>query len=83
MESSIGDSELSMSNIVTFPIVQTAFSVSEAAHYIGMSKSFLDKRRCHGGGPTFTRCGTRVRYLLADLDAWMHQNRRLNTSEAA
>ncbi|WP_426615726.1 helix-turn-helix transcriptional regulator [Bradyrhizobium sp. McL0616] len=44
--------------------------VKEAAEYLGLSKSFLDKARIYGGGPTFMRFGTAVVYSTDDLDAW-------------
>lgn len=49
--------------------------VKQAAEYVGVSKSLLDKLRCYGGGPTFVKLGATVIYTTADLDAWVASNR--------
>ncbi|MHC2295368.1 helix-turn-helix transcriptional regulator [Bradyrhizobium barranii] len=43
---------------------------AEAAQYLGLSKSFLDKARIYGGGPAFMKFGSAVVYATDDLDAW-------------
>ncbi|MDX3928688.1 MAG: helix-turn-helix domain-containing protein [Shinella sp.] len=50
--------------------------VKQAAHYVGVSKSFLDKARCYGGGPAFVKLGTSVIYRTQDLDEWVATNRQ-------
>ena len=50
--------------------------VKQAAAYVGVSKSYLDKARCYGGGPTFVKLGTTVIYRSEDLDAWVAANRQ-------
>lgn len=50
--------------------------VKQAAAYVGVSKSYLDKARCYGGGPTFAKLGTTVIYRSEDLDAWVAANRQ-------
>jgi len=57
--------------------------VKAAAQYIGVSKSFLDKARCYGGGPTFFKIGAAVIYAKADLDAWMAERRATSTWQGA
>jgi hypothetical protein len=52
----------------------------EAAAYLNISKSWLDKRRVFGGGPPYTKFGRRVNYSIADLDDFAARNRRQNTS---
>jgi excisionase family DNA binding protein len=42
----------------------------EAAAYLRLSPRTLEKLRVLGGGPRFRKFGRRVRYALADLDAW-------------
>jgi len=43
----------------------------EAAGYLGVSPSFLAKRRVSGDGPHFIKYGgKRVVYLQSDLEAW-------------
>lgn len=46
-----------------------------AADYLGLSKSLLDKMRCYGSGPAYTKLGRAVIYNTADLDAWLVQHR--------
>lgn len=48
----------------------------EAANYIGLSPSTLEKYRIRGGGPRFVHLGGRaVGYDVADLDAWIDLQR--------
>lgn len=49
--------------------------VKQAAEYIGVSKSLLDKLRCYGGGPAYAKLGTSVIYNTDDLDAWVAARR--------
>lgn len=44
--------------------------VQQAADYLGVSKSFLDKARIYGGGPQYMRFGRSIVYSTADLDKW-------------
>jgi len=43
----------------------------EAAAYVGLSKSTLEKLRVTGGGPVYAALGRVVVYRLEDLDAWV------------
>ena len=52
-----------------------------AADYLGVSASFLAKRRVNGSGPPYRKFGRRVLYAISDIDAWADLNRRLSTSE--
>jgi len=49
--------------------------VRQAAEYVGVSKSLLDKLRCYGGGPAYAKLGTSVIYNTDDLDAWVAARR--------
>ena len=49
--------------------------VKQAAEYVGVSKSLLDKLRCYGGGPTYAKLGASVIYNSDDLDSWLSANR--------
>lgn len=49
--------------------------VKQAADYIGLSKSLLDKLRCYGGGPVYAKLGSSVVYTTDDLDAWVSARR--------
>lgn len=56
-------------------------SEAEAAHYVGMSRSFLRQARMDGRrlnrtpGPPFTKIGRKVLYLKDDLDRWLEEHR--------
>jgi hypothetical protein len=50
--------------------------VPQAAEYVGLSKSYLDKARCFGTGPAYAKLGATVIYNTDDLDAWVAANRR-------
>ncbi|WP_438749174.1 helix-turn-helix transcriptional regulator [Pararhizobium sp. O133] len=51
------------------------FRTPQAAAYLGVSKSLLDKLRCYGGGPIYAKLGSSVIYSAADLDAWISSKR--------
>jgi excisionase family DNA binding protein len=57
------------------------YNVSEAAHYLGLSKSTLNKLRVHSGGPAYFKCGRRVVYDIRDLEAWLLRRKMSHTSE--
>ncbi len=56
---------------------------SEAAAYLRVSRSFLAKKRCSGGGPRFLKFGRRVLYDVVDLDEFAAQAKRRCTSDSA
>ena len=54
----------------------------EAADYVGLSPSTLEKKRIDGSGPEFIRLGGRaVGYDLHALDSWLDGQRRTSTSD--
>ena len=54
---------------------------AEAAKYVRLSASTLEKARVKGTGPAFIRIGARkVAYLTSDLDKWLHARRRTSTA---
>jgi excisionase family DNA binding protein len=57
--------------------------VRQAAEYVGVSKSLLDKLRCYGGGPAYAKLGSSVIYSTEDLDAWLAANRHLPANDNA
>ena len=58
-------------------------TVREAATYLGVSKSWLDKQRLVGGFVPYVKIGSRrVGYDISDLDAALAQAKRRSTSEA-
>ncbi len=57
-------------------------SVTEAARFLGLGKSTLDKLRLTGGGPAYLKLGPRrVVYDPVDLERWASERRRRSTSE--
>jgi predicted DNA-binding transcriptional regulator AlpA len=67
------------------PVEQAYIRTPEAAKYLGLSVSLLEKLRVRGTGPRFSRVpgGAAILYAKADLDAWVAAGARLSTSEAA
>ena len=61
---------------------ESFLTTKEAASYLRLSKSYLDKLRVYGGGPEFIRLGQRkIVYAKSDLDAWAGSRRFRSTSE--
>jgi predicted DNA-binding transcriptional regulator AlpA len=55
----------------------------DAAKYVGLTASTLEKMRLTGAGPRFVRIGTRaVGYTIDDLDAFIEAGRRASTSDS-
>ena len=59
----------------------TYLDTRAAAAHLGLSPRTLDRYRVSGEGPAFYKLGTRVRYRLADLEAWAESRRRRSTSD--
>jgi hypothetical protein len=55
--------------------------VTEAANFLSLSASFLNKLRVTGGGPIFRKIGRAVVYDPADLEIWLANRRRASTSD--
>jgi len=56
-------------------------TVEQAAQYLGLAVSTLNKWRCHGGGPVFLKMGRAVRYKLENLDNYITRSERQSTSD--
>jgi hypothetical protein len=67
---------------ITDGLIGQKLSVREAANFLRLSKSFLDKRRLDGAGPVYLKLGRRVVYDVKDLEVWAASARRQHTSEA-
>jgi len=59
------------------------FKPIEAAHFLGLSQSWLAKLRLSGDGPPYMKVGRQVRYSRADLLKWAEKSLRHSTSEPA
>ncbi len=55
---------------------------ADAARYIGLSKSTLEKLRVTGGGPAYAALGRAIVYRIEDLDAWVSAHMRRSTSDS-
>jgi excisionase family DNA binding protein len=67
---------------VSKPNPKRTLTVQEAAEYLSVSKSYLNKLRSTGAAKLpFHKLGARVCYSIADLDAFLEQHRRLSTSD--
>lgn len=64
-------------------MVSKNLRVKQAANYVGVSKSLLDKLRCYGGGPVYAKLGASVIYGTADLDAWIAARRVVPANDNA
>ena len=53
----------------------------EAAEYLCVSESFLNKTRHFGTGPRFYRVGRAIRYAIEDVDDWMAERRATSTRD--
>ena len=53
----------------------------QAAAFVGLGASSLEKLRVIGGGPAFLKIGRRVVYDALDLEQWLAKHKRSSTSE--
>jgi predicted DNA-binding transcriptional regulator AlpA len=61
---------------------QRRLRTPDAAAYVGLSPSTMEKMRIKGGGPVYEKSGAKiVVYRLADLEAWLTSRRRTSTSD--
>jgi predicted DNA-binding transcriptional regulator AlpA len=59
------------------------FNTIEAARYVRLSKSTLERMRVTGEGPKYCKLGGAVRYPEAYLKAWLESRLIRSTSETA
>ena len=53
----------------------------QAAGYLRVSKSYLDKLRVYGGGPNFLRFGRKILYRKSELNLWAAERSFSSTSQ--
>jgi predicted DNA-binding transcriptional regulator AlpA len=53
----------------------------EAAEFLRLSERTLERFRLTGDGPPYVKAGRRVVYRREDLDRWIEDHVRNNTSE--
>lgn len=61
---------------------QRLVTAGEAAAYLRLSTSYINKLRCTGCGPVFLKLSRAVRYRQADLEAWLSSRQHSSTSAA-
>ncbi len=54
----------------------------QAAGYLGIGASTLNRMRVSGEGPRYSKLGRRVVYDPADLDSWVEERKRRFTGES-
>ena len=63
-------------------MTDTLLPTPAAAEFLGVHRSFLDRRRTEGGGPAFIRLSARkIVYARSVLDAWIAEHKRTSTSD--
>lgn len=62
--------------------MQGYLRTADAAKYLGIGQSTLERKRIDGTGPKFRVLGAKiVSYAVTDLDAWAGQHVLSSTSE--
>ncbi len=64
------------------PTPVTILTTRQAAQYLGLSMSTLNKWRCYGTGPKYLKLGRAVRYQQEELDRYL-ETRLLNSTAAS
>ena len=70
--------------LMAHEVYSPLFKDPEAAHYIGMSESWLRQSRMRGNpeAPPYIKIGKAVRYLKTDLDDWLDRLRHVEPEVA-
>ncbi len=55
----------------TLPAEVVVLTTRQAANYVGLSVSTLNKWRCYGFGPKYLKLGRAVRYRQEELDRYL------------
>ena len=58
-----------------------SLNTAQAAEYLGLSPTTLEKLRCAGTGPKFAKLGRAVRYRSSDLEEYLNKRMVSSTSE--
>jgi predicted DNA-binding transcriptional regulator AlpA len=59
------------------------FDTKSIAALTNTSVSFWNQRRVRGDGPPYVKLGSKVLYVLDDVEAWLKSRSRHSTSEVA
>jgi predicted DNA-binding transcriptional regulator AlpA len=61
-------------------VVRRVLRTRDAAEYLGLASSTLEKLRNTGAGPRFIRMGRAIGYDIRDLDRWLDGQRESTRS---
>lgn len=61
-------------------VARRRLKTRQAADYLGLARSTLEKLRVFGGGPVYEKLGRSVVYDVDDLERWAASRKRSNTS---
>jgi hypothetical protein len=64
-------------------VTKRLLPVAEAATYVSLSASTLNRLRVSGGGPIYAKLAGKILYDIRDLDQWIEDSKRGSTSECA
>ena len=64
------------------PPAVVILTTREAARYLGLSTSTLNKWRCYGFGPKYLKLGRAVRYRQEELDRYLEGRLYQSTLES-
>lgn len=78
----IGQRMIRPSNMAEVDLDNTYLTTAQAAEALGLSSKTLQNWRVYGDGPAFTKFGSAVRYLYAELRQWAAERSRTSTSNA-
>ncbi len=64
-------------------VSSSVLTTPEAARYLGLSASTLNRWRCYGTGPKYLKLGRAVRYRADELDAFLEAKLLRSTVDTA
>ena len=65
------------------PLPPRYLRTPEAARFLSLSGRTLEKHRCYGTGPRYSKIGGRVVYRVEDLQVWAERGAQHSTSDEA
>lgn len=64
---------------MTDQVMERLLAPDDLAKLLSVSTGQLAQMRYLGTGPKYVKVGTRVRYALSDVRAWLDEQRRVRT----
>jgi len=64
-----------------FTYMKTRLKPKQAAEYLGISISLLEKMRSRGDSPIYAKLGRAIIYEIGDLDNWVNERKRRSILE--